>query len=459
MTSIHLKQGNQDQRPAILTQRISEMSADRRFRLRAILIEKNDAQWGAKIIILQGFRLETTTPDAVSSINLDGVILHESWLSPQDVIAFLDEIDAGTLLIANKTIPLETQPRWSIEQTCTASHFLQSAGLLAQLSLPREEHLSGRDFLDPSRGIYFPDTEALINHWMPFSPAYGHSDGRMGSVHLIIPEERAYFVNVIQDEKFIAAELSGRALDNDIMLGAAIMSHEGLTHVNQTIDGTDAQFSLPASTISWTLILYNTAGEIFDSWTNRYFSALNGISANGDFEASVRAALKQGEGLQIEFKPFLHLPSSQRGQKQEKSQKPKFGEILRTIVAMANADGGQIFLGISDHLELDPKAEVLCEWADTKWNAVILEKYGKALLATLNDQLVLSVPLSVGCEIIDDAPVIMIAVQPNKKGQLSNIRGGWEYWVRRGASNQRLPPSEWQSLTPQSDFLGGLTLA
>jgi len=379
-------------------------------------------------------------------------------MSPQGVIAFLNEVDTGKLLISRKTIPLETQQHWSIEQTSTSNHFLQTAALLAQFSLPREEHLSGQDFLDAERGIYFPDSETLINYWMPFSPAYGRSDGRMGSVHLIIPEERAYFVNVTHNEKRIKAELSGGTLNNEIMLAAAMMSHDGLAHDSQMVKGTNAQFLLPAGTTSWTLVLYSKAGEVFDSWTNRYFSTLNGMPPNGDFEASVRAALKQGEGLQIEFKPFLHLPMAGRGQKQEKSQKSKFPEILRTIVAMANADGGQVFLGISDHLELDPEAALLRKWAQADWDIGILEKYCKVLLATLNDRLVLSVPLSVSYGTVDDAPIIMITVQPNNKDQLSNIDEDATLWVRRGASNKRVPPSEWQPRTPHPNFLGGLTL-
>lgn len=104
-------------------------------------------------------------------------------------------------------------------------------------------------------------------------------------------------MSVTRDDKFIAAELSGQSLKNGIMLSAAILTHNGLAHFTQAIEGTSAQISVPEGTILWTLILYNKASEVFDSWTNRYFSNLSGMSTDDNFEASVRAALKQGEGF------------------------------------------------------------------------------------------------------------------------------------------------------------------
>lgn len=58
----------------------------------------------------------------------------------------------------------------------------------------------------------------------------------------------------------------------------------------------------------------------------------------------VREACESGEGLHVEFKPFV-APEQKLG---SSSEKTKLREVVTTVVAFANTEGGHIYLGVED---------------------------------------------------------------------------------------------------------------
>ena len=289
----------------------------------------------------------------------------------------------------------------------------------------------------------------MLQYWLPFAQSHGMSDSRLGHIHVLFPEERAAFIDVLSRGDRLELTCRGRLLTSGVTATAAVKTENEVAHVSKQIDAPHAFITIPEEATSWDLLLHTNEGEFLDFWNSRSAYRITRVSSENDLHATILAALNRGENLHTEFKPLIALPPDKHGEKYKSPDKEKFREILETIAAMANAEGGQVSLGITDRMELEREGAAVRAWADGELNEENLARYGQALQAKLNDRLILHAPLSLATTIIDGAPVVTIGVAQTPNGQAAGLQDDSTFWVRRAATNKSLHPSEWNQYQRQ----------
>lgn len=377
------------------------------------------------------------------------VILHESWLTPEETLQFLKDVDKGDLDIDSLKIDFQDSRYWSLEHLSANNTFQAYSGVVASLQLTNEKFFPDGALLNVRQGVYLPDIETMLQYWLPFAQSHGMSDSRLGHIHVLFPEERAAFIDVLSRGDRLELTCRGCLLTSGVTATAAVKTENEVAHVSKQIDAPHAFITIPKEATSWDLLLHTNEGEFLDFWNSRSAYGVTRVSSESDLHATILAALDRGENLHTEFKPLIALPPDKHGEKYKSPDKEKFREILETIAAMANAEGGQVFRGITDRMELEREGAVVRAWADDELNDESLARYGKALQAKLNDRLILHAPLSLATTIIDDVPIVIIGVARTPNGQAAGLQDDSTFWVRRAATNKSLHPSEWNQYQRQ----------
>lgn len=134
--------------------------------------------------------------------------------------------------------------------------------------------------------------------------------------------------------------------------------------------------------------------------------------------------LKQGEGDQIEYKPFIEATDQ------------KEWEIVETVVAFSNSAGGRLYIGVSN--------------AGIPAGEVQLRKVGKAdveaSLGSVTDRLqelvrekIKPVPrVQIEPVLISGSWIVVIDVPPSSEGPFATLQN--DIYIRKGASNYKPDP-------------------
>lgn len=132
----------------------------------------------------------------------------------------------------------------------------------------------------------------------------------------------------------IEGEEEGLQLQSLVLAGS---THQPLAVVDDTAMREPAILDVPQGAERIELFLVRPTGELASEVTlaraGEEFEATPGEPTPEEHAAT---DLRNGEGQQVEFKPFIS-PSD-----------PKEEEVIRTIVALANTDGGRLYVGVRD---------------------------------------------------------------------------------------------------------------
>jgi predicted HTH transcriptional regulator len=148
-----------------------------------------------------------------------------------------------------------------------------------------------------------------------------------------------------------------------------------------------------------------------------------------------------GEGLHVEFKPFVE-PEQKLG---TDCHKTKLREIVTTVVAFANTDGGHIYLGVNDDCSVMGIEQGLRAWAKTSINDATIKRYLGALKSKIKDIVHGEVTLCLSHARIDGVLVAIVEVPPAASKPVT-IRQDDHLYMRTGSSNRKVPPDRWKSI-------------
>jgi Schlafen, AlbA_2 len=213
-----------------------------------------------------------------------------------------------------------------------------------------------------------------------------------------------------------------------------------------------AIFTLPTSCQEIEVFLLNSEGYWFDRlieskyFCNAPFSLLGLFRRGRDAEsADLLQAIARGEGEHIEFKEWLP----------PEREHSKSYELLKTACAFANTNGGVLYIGVTDELEICGVTKELHRWKPkTK-----LEEL-RALYATELSRLIdqgISPPIRINVEWVSHAGLHVLRVDipasavPNHYIVESN-----EIFIRRGANCKLATSQDIQVLANSSRSFGGL---
>jgi hypothetical protein len=228
-------------------------------------------------------------------------------------------------------------------QTDTLPGWLLALGV--QRDEPRSGVLPDGPFFDPRIDFFAEGLSSVPHRWIP-KARWDPSSSPRDDYRLIIPDRRALFQRVERDRKRISALIEARAA-SQLYCCAQINAFGGDDSLAiQPVANGQATFTSETSVQSFSLYLLDADSYTYDSaHYPRYnlFGQRGGVTAE-DHDPSLERLQEDaaaGEGQTIEFKAWIP----------PKGEKPKWRELLDTVVGFANAEGGRLYIGINDRGE------------------------------------------------------------------------------------------------------------
>ena len=154
----------------------------------------------------------------------------------------------------------------------------------------------------------------------------------------------------------------------------------------------------------------------------------------------VRFACDGGEGLHVEFKPFID-PRERTADR----RKTKLRELITTVVAFANTKGGRVYLGVDDNCSVTGIDRGLRKWADSDVGEDSLARYLGTLKSKIKDLVHGEIAATVTYAEFGDVHVVIIEI-PQAAEKPVRIIDDNHLYVRTGASNRKVPPEQWRSV-------------
>lgn len=238
-----------------------------------------------------------------------------------------------------------------------------------------------------------------------------------------------------------------------MLVKGAYWEGKTIRHINAPVIDTKAKIAIPRDADRFEYYLIDDAAVVYDFHREDRFSRLQqGHRALGAIESTlsdqIRKACRDGEGLHVEFKPFIDP-----GQKlRENNHKTKLMEIIRTVAAFANTGGGHIYLGIEDDCTVSGVDEELRTWAKGALNEANITRYLGALKSKIKDLVYGEVTLRLSHAGLDEGLVIVIEV-PEVTQKPIAVHQDRHLYIRAGSNNQKALPELWRGiLYPDTPF-------
>ena len=294
---------------------------------------------------------------------------------------------------------------------------------------------------------FYPDIFEAVKHWLSYPIHLRGNDFRKGEIVLLFPETRAYLADATSEDGVMNIRIAGtKVKELSLELKGAWWDETGIHHFEINVNNCLAQLSIPVLANRLEYVLIDSNGEVYDrQYEDGYRHTGLGRKriVNGDqaLEEIVRLACREGEGLQIEFKPFIDLENG------------KFKEITKTVVAFANAQGGRIFIGIDDECGLLGIDKKLGEWAVANPNETECQRYLGAIGGKIRNGVMGEPILHFKQAVVDGHRIAIIEVDEAKVKPISirDDKDKYHLYIRRGSSNSKATPEEWKSITGTSD--------
>lgn len=391
--------------------------------------------------------LQSECPESVPPIEFDQVILTQGALS----IAESFDLDSFRLLVAGWRDLVGAESGYSFQDSVQPRRFCSDLpkgrfpGWECNLfeNLPHRESYSvpGGPFLAPDRDVFAPDVPSLAEFWL----RHGRWRDRQNITHeyqLVLEDRRARMSGFTAAGADLTVRIDGLETKG-LFCGAAVRSFAGIEnrYVTPIADGR-AEFHFPYAVQELDLWVMLPGGYALDSYHEspsqaawgREHSIYNRPPEIADPKvAALKAALSAGESQTVEFKPFIRL----------RPRDPKAREILETASAFANSAGGDLFVGVTDYAEpvgigvdLQKSYGARCKNDLT----CLRDEYVRDLKLLLNEGVV--PPLAIECKWFNLALNSVLCVRVPRSDVMTHLIENGEIFVRVGATNRKVRPSD-----------------
>lgn len=405
-------------------------------RVRYVLVERDRDKWDVAIIVAHVFTKDEKTPEPTKELDYSSVRLCEGWVP---LNSFVHCFKNARLELPNICFPFVKNRSRDRTFLSGNNRFHRRPGHLYTVDWQDTTHVN-HDILLSYNLPYCPDVLAAVRHWTGLVE-FTDSHVYRGKFLLFVPECRAYIGKLarVGNELQIKVERIQSCEPNLCIKGAywtdsQEMNYEPL-EATVNIDGS-ATLSLPEEVRRLELFLLGPSETLYDYHREGRWplegttSVLTVEKPNTSDEKIIQQAIKSGEGVTFEFKPYI-APSN-----------PKFKEVIRTAIAFANKSGGYIFLGIADDCQV---LGVEHELVNQNRNTAIdfeqqVSRYIGAVLQALRGRIVQSVNVEVTSISFAGHRVIIVKVPPGNEMPYRDAQGDHLY-IRRGANNV-LPNNE-----------------
>jgi len=403
------------------------------LRRRAVIYE-NNGKWTLQGCVIEGISAMRELTREESRRYPTGVVLFEDWLSFNELEEVIAQIQEGRLSLDEYDVEATTSPRrWESVRLPLANPYMQHPGYVWTSRFQDSHYSTLGELLAPDLP-YYPDLHEAVVDWLPFPIYRQGGDQKKGEVIVLLPETRAYFEEALIQGNLINLSIVGTGASAlPLIVTGAWWDKENIHHFSARVADGYATIEIPGEAKRLDYVLMDADGTVYE-----YHHSGLGITHKRDNKNTltnvVTEACLNGEGPRVEFKPFI------------KPDNDKLQEVIRTIAAFANADGGHIFLGISDGCEVDGINESLGELLQSIPDEDACRQYLGIIGGKIREELKGNVHLAFSYVAISGRWVAVIEVAEAKEKPITTRREERVLYVRRGSTNAKARPAEWKEI-------------
>ena len=365
----------------------------------------------------------------------DATMLKEALIQWQHLDGHPEETFHDTTSVYRET----SRNAYTRREPCWRIHIAAKTPGIADVRVPDGPFL-GTDPSFQARSV--GEAAAKWLHDRTFMGASG-----VGNLYrIIIPDRRAYIEELRAEGNHLEVSVHQAAQTGQVFCAFQARDLDG-----DTVEGMlpfkdrKAVISFPRSVRTLSIDLFNVGGECFDhyeeseSWASWGRTLFNEDRRRADAGyADLRRALQGGEGEECEFKPYIELAP----------RRPKSRELLESTVALANARGGAIYIGVTDDAVVEGVDRAFPAALRRKFkddSSAMRDEYARLVRRVLSEGV--SPPLGIAIEWLSHAElwVLRVGIAEGAEKPHRIVEDG-EIRIRRGASNRRPDRAELQQL-------------
>ncbi|MRW88423.1 hypothetical protein GJ699_00295 [Duganella sp. FT80W] len=441
--------------PEILLNYLRKYAFQRMFRRRTVvsLNASSSSLIGCTIQWMPTEQKESSQTD----LHYSNALLSEEWMTGSECQEFLLELKEGWRIADQLNVKSPQSFNWQSQQRASLNESMNEAGWTVSLRLDDSQIVQPLTQLAKVGLPYYSDVISATQEWLGLRTFHGLSDSRVQHLVFLLPQNEAYVGSSdLSHEGYLTLRIDGSEVGK---LGLSVLGKawDGMSNHQicaRVVNGATL-LRLPPATQALEFVLIDEAGQVFDFHKEHLHMQDHGgrriLNTNSLGNVTkIQAAALAGEGVQIEFKPFVE-PDQRLSQDKGRT---KLYEIIATVVAFANTVGGTIYLGIDDSCQIvGIDQEKLRAWGKEAISPSLMNRYLGALRAVIKDNIEGAVNVEVTAILVDEKYIVLIDVAEAVIKPL-NLRQDYVLYCRRGASNSKIPPSQWTGIFdfPRSPF-------
>ncbi|TFZ08952.1 AlbA family DNA-binding domain-containing protein [Ramlibacter humi] len=372
-------------------------------------------------------------------------VLAADWIAAADIREFLGDVANKLCDITGKVVTSTFRGQCERHHVRVRNYWMESPGIVYGWSATEQPNPPTQPLLQLMAPFY-PDVHEAAKDWLQLREYSGQSDGRRGSIMLLLPETRAFIESHSwsEDDEHLRLVVAGSVAQTDtISVKGAYWVGKDITQLHERVTDGVATLPIPREAVRLDLHLLGPDGTVYEFEQERVDFPLQSRFLGSRHKVSedrITQALKAGEGLHTEFKPFVAIP--QKNGSLNSSQQAKLDEVLESVVALSNAAGGTVFLGVTNDVRVSGFKADFAKWKGERATKELVESYARELRSHIRDQLYLPVDIDVTVSQLDDEFLVLIEV-PASLPRYVSLKKDPRLLRRHGASNRSVPPEEW----------------
>jgi len=439
-----------DRPPVQLTEYFECWRTLRTFRRRAVLVHLADG-WQLAGCSIEAFPSAEALPSRVESRRYPQALLHEDVLTGGECLELVERLHRGHVKIADIELKPAQNPQWCSEFLPVKNDYMRRAGHVVSLRFATGSSGAVGPLLVPNQP-YYPDTKEAARDWLPFTVHHGDSDTRYEQIVFMLPQTKAYISEVSADDCTLKIGIEGSAVtEQQFIIKGAYWKGRAINQLHSAVIDGRAQLEIPHAATRVEYYLIDSQGVTYDFQHEDRFGH-SGFGRRAAHSAAslgeqVRNAVREAEGVHAEFKPFVDPDDKLT----RNGRRTKFGEVVTTVVAFANREGGSIYLGIEDDCTIAGIDPDLASWAKAEVGESSIQSYLGSLQNQLKARIDGEVTTELARAVVEGKLVVLINVS-RAAGPPVCVQGDAHLYVRTGPNNRKVSPQEWSSALRSSEL-------
>ncbi|QKX18154.1 helix-turn-helix domain-containing protein [Microbulbifer sp. YPW1] len=271
---------------------------------------------------------------------------------------------------------------------------------------------------------------SFIKEFFGWDKFHGSSDGRKGELFIDIPDRRGRLVLSEEDISFHCGD------DDELSVVGAIDGDQV-----SLVSPQDKYYFEQEKALDVELWLVTNTNEIVDYCSSTEWEYRYGKELNNTDRTQLLDTISAGESEHCEFKTYIDLVNKDT----------KAFELEKTVCALSNHQGGKLFIGVDDETLIVGINE-RCKKGYKCLPREAAESYQKAVEKRLQESLAKNKCFNTF--LIEHNELIVLVVNVHKSNGLNYLVSTRDAYIRRGASSQKMTPTEIQAFPAERDAFG-----